>query len=129
LSLSDLGIEVDPIWIIFFDQCNLPDPRPFLQSLFALKGRLDFVETFEIHQPIHVIILGEAFGSTRLMLVHATNEIVGYADVKRASDAACEYVDVIAARSHPASLEYWVARSSRAMTVSFVVLESANPAA
>src|SRR4030088_3371052 len=45
------------------------------------------------------------------MLGHATNEIVGHADVKRASDAIGEYIDVEAAWSHRPALGYGVARS------------------
>ena len=82
-----------------------------------MDGAFRVIEALEINQPIHIVIFSEAFGSTRFMLVDATNEVIGHADVKRTADAAGEYVDVLAACSHRPPLEYWVARSSRAMTV------------
>src|SRR5579863_3967243 len=50
------------------------------------------------------------------MLGHSANEVVRYTDVERSTDTTGEYVNVEATRSHR-PLEYWVARSSRAMTV------------
>ena len=70
--------------------------------------------------------LGKAFGITGLVFVHTANEVIGYADVKRPANAISKNIDVEAACSHQLSLEYWVARSSRAMTVSFLVSESAS---
>src|SRR5665647_490598 len=118
-SPSDLRIKIDPVRIVFFYQRNLPRPRPFLQPLLTMDGSFDVFEAFEIDQPVHVIFLGEAFGGARFVLVRPANEVVGYADVKRAADATDKDVDVEGAGSHPPSLGYWVARSSRAMTVSF----------
>jgi len=93
-----------------------------------LDGLFNVVEAFEINQPMHIVSFGEAFGSIRFVLENATNEVVGHADVMRTFDAICKYVNVKAACSHRPSLEYWVARSSRAMTLSFVAFESASTA-
>src|SRR5580700_93353 len=51
------------------------------------------------------------------MFGDTADEVIGHADVKRAPNAAGKDVDVEAACRHLASLEYWVAWSSRAMTV------------
>ena len=85
-----------------------------------MNGRFNIVEALEIDQSIHSVTFGEALCDTRLMLVHSTNEIVGHANIERAANAIGQYVNVIAACSHLPSLEYWVARSSRAMTMPFV---------
>jgi hypothetical protein len=91
-----------------------------------MDSLLNLVKAFEINQPIYIVTFGKAFGSFQSMFSHATNKIVGHTDVKRASDTTGEYVNVEAACPHRQSLEYWVARSSRAMTVPFVAPESAN---
>src|SRR5450755_4167210 len=59
------------------------------------------------------------------MFADTTNEVVGYADIEGATDATGEDVDVETARAHQASLGYWVARSSRAMTT-FVYSPACN---
>jgi hypothetical protein len=94
-----------------------------------MDGLFNVVEAFEINHPIYIVTFGEAFGSIRFVLIHATNEVVGQADVKCAANAIGKYVNVEAACSRRQSLEYWVARSSRAMTVSLVPPESASTTA
>ena len=51
-------------------------------------------------QPDHIVALCKALGDFQLVLGDATNQIVGYADVQRTSDTACENVDVEAPRLH-----------------------------
>src|SRR5690242_5985024 len=53
------------------------------------------------------------------MLANAAHAVIGNAYVKHAANAAGEDIDVVAACAHLRSLEYWVARSSRAMTTLF----------
>src|SRR6185312_10837483 len=62
------------------------------------------------------------------MLGDAADKVVGYADVERAADTARKDVDVVAACSHLPPLGYWVARSSRAMTVERVASQVYSPA-
>jgi hypothetical protein len=112
----DLRVEICPVGIVFLDQRYLPGARPFLESLLALDRILDLIEGFEINQPGHLMLLGETLGDLQLMLCNAADEVIGHTDVKRATDAAGENVDVIAACTHQPPLGYWVARSSRAMT-------------
>src|SRR5215510_14546416 len=109
-------MEIDPIWVILFDQRNLPCPRPSLQPFFAMDRLFDLFEDFEIDQSTYLIFLGETTGDFQLMFTDAANEIVSYTNIERATDAAGENVDVELASSHRPPLEYWVARSSRAMT-------------
>jgi len=82
-----------------------------------MEGLLNLVKAFEINQPIYIVTVGEAFGRFQSMFGHTTNKVVGYANVQRATDAIGKYVNVVGTCSHQPSLEYWVARSSRAMTV------------
>src|SRR5260370_33793588 len=63
------------------------------------------------------------------MLSNATNKVVGHADVERASDTIGQNVNVEAACRHRLSVEYWVARSSRAMTAMFTPPPAACAAA
>ena len=76
-------------------QCNFPGARPFLQPLLPMDGLLNVVKAFEMDQPLHFMISDEAFGRTRLVLIHATNEIVGYANIGCAADAAGKHIDVV----------------------------------
>src|SRR5665213_910718 len=105
-SAGDLGIQITPIRIVLLYQSNLPRPRPFLQPFLTVDRRFNVLKAFEINQTIHVIILGEAFGRTGFMFVHAPNEVVRHADVKRATNAASKDVDVEAARTHLPPLGY-----------------------
>src|SRR3989440_12029974 len=87
----------------------------FFKSLPALDGAFGIIEYFEIDQPADFIFLGKAFRLFQAMLSHATDKVVGHADVKRASDAAGEDINAVTACPHQAS-GYRVARSSWAMT-------------
>jgi hypothetical protein len=66
----------------------------FFKSLLALDGAFGIIEYFEIDQPVDFIFLGKAFRLFQAMLSHATDKVVGHADVKRASDAAGEDINV-----------------------------------
>ena len=93
-----------------------------------MDGVLNLVEAFKINKPMDLVTFGEAFSSTRFVFVHAANKVIGDTDVKRTADAIGKDIDVEAGCSHLRSLEYRVARSSRAMTVSFFWSESASTA-
>jgi hypothetical protein len=105
-SLSNLGIKINPIWIVLFYQLNLPGARPLLQPLLTPNSVFNLVEAFEINEAIDIVTVGKAFGIARLVFVHTANEVIGYADVKRTANAIGQYVDVEAPCSHRPSLEY-----------------------
>jgi hypothetical protein len=88
-----------------------------LKPLLSLDRMFDLVEHLKVNQPAHVVSFGETLCNFQLVLGDTTDEIICHADVKRAADPAGENVNVEAARSHLPPLEYWIARSSRAMTV------------
>src|ERR1700733_3054233 len=104
---SDAGyswIKVIPIGIEFFNQADFPGSIPLFQSPLAFDGVFDIVKLFEIDQPVDLVFFCKAFHRFQAMLRHAANEIVGYADVKRAADAISKYVDVEAACLHRSAL-------------------------
>src|SRR6266849_10691357 len=82
-----------------------------------MDSLFNVVEAFEINQPMHIVTFGKAFGRIRFVLIHATNEVVGHADVKRTSDAISKYVNVVTACSHQPSLEYLYGAWSRVFVV------------
>jgi hypothetical protein len=110
-------IKIVPIGIKIFDQSNFPSSIPLLQSFLANYRILTVIELLEIDQFMNAISLREAFHKFETMLTDAAHEVIRHTDVKRAADAAGEDVDVVAAYSQLPPLGYWVARSSRAMTV------------
>jgi hypothetical protein len=69
-------------------------------SSIAVDGLLNLVEAFEIDQPSNIVTFGETFGRARFVLVHATNKIIGYTNVKCAADAIGKYVDIEDMCSH-----------------------------
>src|SRR6478735_4933851 len=74
----------------------------------------------------YLVALGETLGDLELMFGDAADQVIRHADVERAADAAGQNVDVEAARSHLPPREYWVARSSRAMTPALAAHGKAN---
>src|SRR5271154_781826 len=92
-----------------------------------MDSLLDLVELLEIDKSDYVVALGKTLGDFQFVLGDTANEIVGHANIQRAADAAGQNVDVEAARPHLPSLEYWVARSSRAMTAACVAASCLLP--
>jgi hypothetical protein len=110
---------------LLFNQPNLPRSIPLLQPLFTLDRVFRIIELFEIDEPHDVVFLRETLDQFRFVLEDATNEVIGHANVQRATGAACEDADVIMACAQLPALGYWIARSSRA-TVEVVIAVQVN---
>ena len=89
----------------------------FLQLLFTPDRVFCVIELFVIDQLMDTVSLGKSLRYFQFVLANAPDLIIGHADVQRAADVAGEDVNVEAPWLHLYALEYWVARSSRAMTV------------
>ena len=59
-----------------------------------MDGVLEIVELLEINQSVNTVFLREAFDDVFAMLPHASNKIVGHANIERAANPACENVDI-----------------------------------
>jgi hypothetical protein len=110
-------VEIIPVGIIFLDQRNLPRARPLFQPFLAFDGIFGVFKLLEVNEFHDIVFLGEAFDQFQLMLADAPDEIAGHTNVERAASAAGKNVDVVTACAQLPPLEYWIARSSRAMTV------------
>jgi hypothetical protein len=60
LRADDLPPQVPPVRIACLDQLVLPQAPPALHLLFALDGDLDILVRLEPHQPLAIVLLGEA---------------------------------------------------------------------
>jgi hypothetical protein len=92
--------------------------RRTFQALFHFFNRFSRLIAFsissncsKIDQFVDFVFLRESLDQFQAMFANSANDIVGYANVERAADSACEDVNVVATCSHLPSLEYWVARS------------------
>jgi hypothetical protein len=95
LRTRNAGKQIAPIRIVALDQCNLPGALPFFQTLLAMDRELDLIERFEIDQPVNPVVAAEAGAGIRPMFMDAPHEIVGYADIERATNIARQDIDPI----------------------------------
>src|SRR6185437_5066873 len=101
----------------FLNQSDLPSPLPFLQAFLPLDRIFRIVELLEIHESDDVISFCETLNRLRFVFCDSTDEIIRHANIQCATDPAGQNVDVETPCGHFGSLGYWIARSSRAMTV------------
>src|ERR1700730_14828225 len=91
----DPGVEIDPCRVGPLDQIDLPFATPLLE-LFLPRNRVeDVVVAFKPNKKVNPVSRRESAGSVRLVLVHATDQIVGHPDVERPMFTACQDVDVV----------------------------------
>jgi hypothetical protein len=83
-SAGDARIQIVPVGIEFLNQPDFPGSIPLLQLLLALDRVFGIIELFEIDEVADLVLLRKAFRQFQAMLGDAANEIIGYADVKRA---------------------------------------------
>ena len=87
-------IQIVPIGVELLNQSDFSGSIVLLQSFFSLNRVFSIIELFEIDQPVDLIFLREAFHQFQAMFGDATSEIIGHADVERASDSAGQNVYV-----------------------------------
>ena len=73
------------MWIQLFNQPNLPGPSPLLQFLLARNRGCGIVVNFEPDQLVDSTLLREASNRLALVLVHAANDVVRYAEIQRSN--------------------------------------------
>ena len=114
-------IEVYPMGVGFFDQIDLPSPRPFLHSLLALDGFSHISELLEPDEAVDLVFAGEAGAFCGFVLLHTKDKAVSDPDIEGTPRFAGENINPIAAHNTPQDLptEYearWIAGTSPAMT-------------
>jgi hypothetical protein len=87
------GIEVTPIRIAAFDQCDLPGSVPMLQLLLSSDGSFHAGQEFVVNQHLDTMLLGESVMDSLAMLPDPLYESAGDADIERAVVATGEDVD------------------------------------
>lgn len=81
--------------IIAFDQRNFPAAFPMLQGFLPLNGLISTAVHFEIYKGFHNVPLGETVRQPFPVLVNASYQIAGYADVEGAFLPAGQDVNVM----------------------------------
>src|SRR5690606_29367756 len=92
---DDLPPQVPPVRIARLDQLVLPRAPPALHLLFALDGDLDILVRLEPHQPLAIVLLGEAGDEPFAMFLGAADEVVGDTGINGAAFAAGNDVDEV----------------------------------
>jgi len=87
--------QVTPVRVKVLDQLNLPGAPPPLHRMFSRTCFENRRECFEIHELIDPIFSGKARNEPSFVLGHASDEIVGNADIERSVASACENVDEV----------------------------------
>src|ERR1700752_1675835 len=95
LGTGNARVKIVPVWILLFNQSDLPLPIPFLESFFALNGNFDVVILFIVDQLDHVVLLRKATHELGFMLEDATDEIIGHAHIQCTADSTDKNVDVV----------------------------------
>src|ERR1700730_14087868 len=92
---SDPGVEIDPCRVGPLDQIDLPFATPLLE-LFLPRDRVeDVVVAFKPNKKMNPISRRESAPGLRLVLVHATDQIVGHPYVEGPMFPACQDVNVV----------------------------------
>ena len=97
----DCRIKVNPIWVLLFNQLNLPRSIPFFHLTFAKKCGVQIVVTFEIHQSVDLILSRKTFDRSNPMVINSCDQIRRCAYIKRSVLLTREDVNV---RSDPCTL-------------------------
>ena len=77
------------------NQAQLPSAVPFLQLLLSHNGLIGIAAGFVVHEHMDVVLFREAVVCVMLVLVHASIQVVGHTDVKRAVSLTGHNVDEI----------------------------------
>ena len=64
-----------------------------LHVVLALDRKLDILVLFEVDQPFQSVSFREAWNRSRSMFMHASDEIVCHANVKRAIRTVRQYIN------------------------------------
>src|SRR5262249_32738891 len=95
-SLNDIIVKVPPLGIHLHDQVDLPLAWPVLDVFLALDCRLYRGMLLVIDQHLHAVPFGEAWCQSLAVFEDASDEVIGYADVKRSARSARQNVDPVA---------------------------------
>src|SRR5207244_11054514 len=110
-STRNPRIEINPAGILLFDQTNLPIASPFLQFLLTRDRGDGVVVNLEPNQLVDAVSRRKAGNGLGPMLVNATHDVIGHAEIKRDVLPAREEIDVIGHLRQP---WLWIPGSLRA---------------
>ena len=94
---ANLAVQVAPLRIILIDQPHFPRARPVLHVLFALDGIAACLIDFKMNKLIDSVTLAVTFDIAVLVLVDASDKVVGNADIQSAAGPASEDIDKVLA--------------------------------
>jgi len=80
----DIRIKISPIGILVLNQPDFPIATPLLQFFLSRDGIGDVVINLEPDQLVDIVAFGETVDSFGAMLIGASHNIVGHAEVERA---------------------------------------------
>jgi hypothetical protein len=88
-------IKIIPVWIVLFDEPNLPRTIPFLQALFAEDRLLDVIKLLKVYQPVYSVLFRKSLDESHPMLIYPSDEIVCDSNIQRAANSARQDIDPI----------------------------------
>ena len=94
---GELVRQVVPVWVVSFDQGDLPVAVPAFEALFVGDAVGDRVAAFGPDEAVQSVAAAEVRSVAGAMLVDAGGEMRGDADVERAVVAVAHDVDPAAA--------------------------------
>src|SRR5690348_9793060 len=77
LSPVPIRREVVPFHVLALDEIHLPFALVLLEARFAMDGRTDIGEGFEIHKELHAVFLRETGYESLLVLPYPALKIIG----------------------------------------------------
>src|SRR5919199_3661930 len=83
LLLVPSGAQVLPPRISTLDQGYFLSSEPAFELLFASNGSENMRDDFEVHQLRNVVFAGETWHQFMLVLVDASFQVIGHADIQR----------------------------------------------
>jgi len=91
-------IEINPPWILFFDQTYLPVAPPFFELFFTSNSGYCVFVDFEPDEPVDAISCRKAPSGFGSVFVSTPYQIVSYAEIERTVFFAGKKVDVVSHR-------------------------------
>src|SRR3546814_13873925 len=86
--------QIPPLWIIAFDQLDLPGAFPFLHPQFAMPCFLQILICLKPDQQFTIMVLGETVTQAVAMLICPGRQIAGDTQIARKRDVEGKSVTV-----------------------------------
>ena len=103
MFLRQLLIQISPARVLFFNQCYLPYPTPFLELFLAGDSGDRIRCLFVVHQRMDCISFCKTFHRISFMFIHPSGQIICYTNIQRSVLFTCKYIYVVIS-SH----QFWI---------------------